>query len=52
MEHTRDVDLTPGQLHAVRLHADLIRKTIEHLPADDREFLLTGIMPHEWDEAA
>lgn len=30
---------------------ELIQKALAHLTADEREFLMTGITPEEWDEA-
>ncbi len=28
----------------------LIQNSLKHLSDDDREFILTGILPEEWDE--
>lgn len=49
--HTRKIDITPDQLRRFnqpqRPH---IQDLFPWLSADDREFLLTGITPEEWDE--
>lgn len=33
------------------LAGELIQNALPHLSADEREFLMTGITPDEWDEA-
>jgi len=44
-----DLDITEVQLVAWRQGA-LIQDVMPHLSADEREFLITGITPAEWDE--
>ena len=45
----REIDVTEAQLKAWHLGA-LIQNAMPNLSADDREFLMTGITPEEWDE--
>lgn len=47
--HTRDISVTQAQLDAWR-NGQLIQQAMPNLSADDREFLMTGITPEEWDE--
>lgn len=47
-ERTREIDVTEEQLRKWKAGA-LIQKAMPHLSADDREFLMTGITPEEWD---
>ncbi len=47
-ENTLDIDVTESQLQAWHAGA-LIQDVMGHLSADDREFLITGIMPDSWD---
>jgi hypothetical protein len=46
---TRDINVTPEQM--ARYEAGMkIQDAFPHLNADDREFILSGITPEEWDE--
>ena len=46
--NTREIDVTGEQL--ARWHSgELIQNVMPHLSADDREFIMTGITPEEWD---
>jgi hypothetical protein len=45
---TREIDVTADQLKAWH-DGLLIQNAMPHLSADDREFLITGITPKEWD---
>jgi len=47
--HTRDIDVTPEQIHEWE-NGGLIQDVLPHLSPDDREFLMTGITPKEWEE--
>lgn len=48
-EHEREVDITPEQL--ARWEAgELIQLVAPHLSADDREFIISGITPEEWQK--
>lgn len=46
--HTREIDVTEEQMRAWRNGNRLIQDEFPHLSADDREFLLSGIVPGEW----
>lgn len=47
--NTMDLDITEDQIEA--WHAgQLIQNAFPKLDADQREFLMTGIMPDSWDE--
>ena len=48
---TRNIDVTPEQLSKWESGAGLIQNVLPHLSADDREFLMSGITPEEWDAA-
>ena len=45
---TRELDITQAQLDEWENGA-LIQNAFPHLSADDREFLMTGMTPGEWD---
>lgn len=47
--NTRDIPVTQGQLEAWQT-GGLVQEVFPHLSDDDREFLMTGITPEEWDE--
>lgn len=49
-QHTRDIDVTDEQLRTWRRGGVLIQDAMPQLSADDREFLMTGIIPEEWAE--
>ena len=48
-EYTMDLDVTEDELERVR-GGELIQNVLWRLSADEREFLLTGAGPGEWDE--
>lgn len=48
--NTRDIDITEDQLHAWA-DGKLIQDAMPNLSADDREFIMTGITPQEWDSS-
>lgn len=48
--NTLELDVTENQFNAWRAGA-LIQNAFPNLNADEREFLLTGATPDEWDEA-
>jgi len=48
VSHTREIDITEKQLATWRSGA-LIQHAMPNLSADDREFIMTGITPEEWD---
>jgi len=47
--HTKDIPVTQEQLDRWR-DGELIQNAMPNLNADDREFLMTGITPEEWDK--
>ena len=51
IEHTREIDITFRQYQLWANGSVPIQRMFPHLSDDDREFLLTGITPEEWDEA-
>jgi len=48
--NTMELDITPEQLIINYNNGDLIQNAFPNLTADEREFLMTGAMPDEWDE--
>ena len=48
-EHIREIDVTKEQLDDWR-SGTLIQNAMPHLSPDDREFIMTGITPEEWDK--
>jgi hypothetical protein len=50
--HTRDIPVDYAAYSAWMRGDDgrYVQEAFPHLSADDREFLLTGITPEEWDE--
>jgi hypothetical protein len=49
VEHTLDINVTASQLKQW-LDGELIQDVMPHLSREDREFLMTGITPEEWDK--
>ena len=47
-DHTREIDVTQSQLDRWKA-GELIQNVMPNISADDREFLMTGITPEEWD---
>lgn len=45
---TRDLDITEEQYQRF-VQGELVQKAFPHLSPDEREFIVTGITPHEWD---
>jgi hypothetical protein len=48
LEYTREIPVTPGQIEAWR-DGTLIQRAMPNISADDREFLMTGITPEQWE---
>jgi GH24 family phage-related lysozyme (muramidase) len=46
--NTRDIDVTAEQLDRWRNGGEMIQNVMPHLTPDEREFLMTGIMPESW----
>jgi hypothetical protein len=47
--HEMDLDITLEQIERYN-KGELIQNVFTNLSADEREFLMTGITPKEWDE--
>lgn len=47
-KHTREIDVTAEQLQRYT-RGEMIQDVCLHLSADDREFLISGITPEEWN---
>ena len=50
VEHTLEIDVTDDQLSLWESGTN-IQDAMPHLSADEREFIMTGITPEEWDAA-
>lgn len=51
--YTIDIDITLEQWDQIQNRRETgihIQKIIPHIPADQREFLITGITPTQWEE--
>lgn len=48
-EHTLEIPVTEEQIMRWR-NGELIQNAMPHLTADQREFLMTGATPYEWEE--
>ncbi len=46
---TRDINVTQDQLDNWQ-NGMTIQKAMPHLSTDDREFIISGATPEEWDE--
>lgn len=51
IEHTREIDVTVEQFDNWNCHGMLIQDAMPHLSPADREFILSGITPEEWEAA-
>lgn len=47
--HTMDIDVTHEQLENWK-RGMLIQNAMPNIPAEEREFIMTGITPKEWDD--
>ena len=47
-KYTMDIDIDMYQLNKWQ-NGGLIQDVMPHLTADEREFIMTGITPAEWD---
>ena len=47
---TIEIDVTQEQMNRWQ-NGVLIQHAMPHLSANDREFLMTGVTPEEWDDA-
>ena len=46
-----DLPVTPEQINEWKISGRIIQKALPMLNADQREFLLSGTIPEEWDDA-
>lgn len=49
-QRTMDLDITEEQYNRW-LDGELVQKAFPNLNADEREFIMTGVTPEEWDSA-
>lgn len=49
-KNTRNIDITDEQLEHWQISGKLIQDVMPNISDDDREFILTGITPDEWDK--
>ena len=49
-ENTLDLDVTFEQLHQWEIEGKLIQEVMPNLSDDEREFLISGLMPETFDE--
>lgn len=49
VEHIRDIPVTSKELAEWQVSGTLVQDAFPHLSEDDREFLLSGITPEEWE---
>jgi hypothetical protein len=47
---TRRIDVTPEEFSAWRFGGVLIQNAMPRASADDREFLMTGYTPEDWEK--
>ena len=45
-----DLNITSEQLSRIEAGIELIQNIVPHLSSEEREFLITGITPDEWNE--
>ena len=49
--HTREIPITPEQLHRIEWRREVpIQQIVPDLSENDREFLITGMTPEEWED--
>ena len=45
-----DLNITSEQFARIESGIELIQNIVPHLTSEEREFLITGITPQEWDK--
>lgn len=45
-----ELDITSEQFARIESGIELIQNIVPHLTSEEREFLITGITPQEWDK--
>lgn len=48
--HKREINITARELDRILSGAEHVQHVVPHLSADDREFIINGITPEEWDK--
>jgi hypothetical protein len=48
--HTREIELDMDDYYRWESGRELVQNALPYLSAEDREFLMTGITPEEWNE--
>lgn len=48
-QHTREINVTPEQMYAWQ-NGKHIQDAMPNVSAEDREYILTGVTPEEWNE--
>ena len=48
-ENTLEINVSEEQVQSW-LHGNLIQKAMPNLTPDEREFIMTGILPDEWEK--
>ena len=48
-ENTLDLDITPEQWQSY-INGAFVQDAFPHLSLDEREFIITGMMPGEWED--
>lgn len=51
IEHTREIAVTQERLDHWKSSGAHVQDVFPELTPDDREFLISGITPEEWEEA-
>lgn len=44
-----DIPITEAELERIQ-NGELIQNVVPHLSSDEREFIISGILPGQWDE--
>jgi hypothetical protein len=45
-----ELDITSEQLDRINSRVELIQNIVPHLSSEQREFLITGMTPQEWND--
>jgi len=51
IERVRDIPVDPNDMMLYQLEMGSIQELMSYLTDDDREFIMTGITPEEWQQA-
>ncbi len=50
IEHTLEIDISEEEMNRITINQEHVQNVVPHLSADEREFLISGITPEEWDD--